>query len=205
MLLFLKTAGLILAAGQSSRMQQQKALLPWKEKTLIEWEIECLNIVGIEKIFVVVGSQYSNIAEKIKDLNVNVIINHDWEKGRSSSILCGIQAILSENKKTPIDNFLIQNVDQPITEKILTDIISFVNTQKNYEVIQPFFENKKRHPIILHIDQASKFLDIQDGNTSLRDIIENLDVKTIEVNSPLLNINLNKMSDYRNAMKQFKS
>lgn len=201
----MKTAGLILAAGQSSRMQQQKALLPWKEKTLIEWEIECLNIVGIEKIFVVVGSQYSNIAEKIKDLNVNVIINHDWEKGRSSSILCGIQAILSENKKTPIDNFLIQNVDQPITEKILTDIISFVNTQKNYEVIQPFFENKKRHPIILHIDQASKFLDIQDGNTSLRDIIENLDVKTIEVNSPLLNINLNKMSDYRNAMKQFKS
>jgi len=199
------TAGLILAAGQSSRMKQQKALLPWKEKTLIEWEIECLNIVGIEKIFVVVGSQYSNIAEKIKDLNVNVIINHDWEKGRSSSILCGIQAILSENKKTPIDNFLIQNVDQPITEKILTDIISFVNTQKNYEVIQPFFENKKRHPIILHIDQASKFLDIQDGNTSLRDIIENLDVKTIEVNSPLLNINLNKMSDYRNAMKQFKS
>ena len=197
----MKTAGLILAAGQSSRMQQQKALLPWKEKTLIEWEIECLNIVGIEKIFVVVGSQYSNIAEKIKDLNVNVIINHDWEKGRSSSILCGIQAILSENKKTPIDNFLIQ----PITEKILTDIISFVNTQKNYEVIQPFFENKKRHPIILHIDQASKFLDIQDGNTSLRDIIENLDVKTIEVNSPLLNINLNKMSDYRNAMKQFKS
>lgn len=201
----MKTAGLILAAGQSSRMKQQKALLPWKEKTLIEWEIECLNIVGIEKIFVVVGSQYANIAEKIKDLNVNVIINHDWEKGRSSSILCGIQAILSENKKTPIDNFLIQNVDQPITEKILTDIISFVNTQKNYEVIQPFFENKKRHPIILHIDQASKFLDIQDGNTSLRDIIENLDVKTIEVNSPLLNINLNKMSDYRNAMKQFKS
>ncbi|MAX10975.1 MAG: hypothetical protein CL710_01250 [Chloroflexi bacterium] len=201
----MKTAGLILAAGQSSRMKQQKALLPWKEKTLIEWEIECLNIVGIEKIFVVVGSQYANIAEKIKDLNVNVIINHDWEKGRSSSILCGIQAILSENKKTPIDNFLIQNVDQPITEKILTDIISFVNTQKNYEVIQPFFENKKRHPIILHIDQASKFLDIQDDNTSLRDIIENLDVKTIEVNSPLLNINLNKMSDYRNAMKQFKS
>ena len=201
----MKTAGLILAAGQSSRMKQQKALLPWKEKTLIEWEIECLNIVGIEKIFVVVGSQYSNIAEKIKDLNVNVIINHDWEKGRSSSILCGIQAILSENKKTPIDNFLIQNVDQPITEKILTDIISFVNTQKNYEVIQPFFENKKRHPIILHIDQASKFLDIQDDNTSIRDIIENLDVKTIEVNSPLLNINLNKMSDYRNAMKQFKS
>ncbi|MFL2634943.1 MAG: NTP transferase domain-containing protein [Dehalococcoidia bacterium] len=199
------TAGLILAAGQSSRMKQQKALLPWKEKTLIEWEIECFNSAGIKKIFVIVGSQYSNIAEKIKDSGVNIIINHDWEKGRSTSILCGIQAILSENKKTPIDNFLIQNVDQPITEKILIDMMNFAHTQKNFEVIQPFFENKNRHPIILHIDQASKFLDIQNDNTSLRDIIKNLDVKTIEVNSPLLNINLNNISDYRNAMKQFKS
>ena len=47
------TAGLILAAGQSSRMKQQKALLPWKEKTLIEWEIECFNSAGIKKIFVI--------------------------------------------------------------------------------------------------------------------------------------------------------
>ncbi len=84
-------------------------------------------------------------------------------------------------------------------------MMNFAHAQKNFEVIQPFFENKIRHPIILHIEQASKFLDIQDDNTSLRDIIKNLDVKTIEVNSPLLNINLNNMSDYRNAMKQFKS
>ena len=32
----MKSAGLILAAGQSSRMMQQKALLPWGDKTLIE-------------------------------------------------------------------------------------------------------------------------------------------------------------------------
>ncbi len=201
----MKTAGLILAAGQSSRMNQQKALLPWGDKTLIEWEIECLKNAGIQDIFVVVGSEYSNILDKIKESNVNAIINHDWAKGRDSSILCGVEAILSKNQKTKIGQLLIQNVDQPLTAKIISKIMDFVDSQKNFEVIQPFFNNKKRHPVVLHIDQLDKLLDIQDYKMGLRGIIENLDVKTIEVNSPLLNINLNYMSDYYNALKEYKN
>jgi molybdenum cofactor cytidylyltransferase len=200
----MKTAGLILAAGQSSRMNQQKALLPWGDKTLIEWEITCLKSVGIQNIFVVVGSKYSNILGKIKELNVNPIINHNWAKGRDSSILCGVEEILSKNHNTKIDQFLIQNVDQPLTIEIISEIMDFVDSQKTFEVIQPSFNNKKRHPIVLHIDQANKLLDIQNYKMGLRDIIEGLDIKTIEVNSALLNINLNYMSDYYNALKEFK-
>jgi len=112
---------------------------------------------------------------------------------------------LSKNQKTKIGQLLIQNVDQPLTAKIISKIMDFVDSQKNFEVIQPFFNNKKRHPVVLHIDQLDKLLDIQDYKMGLRGIIENLDVKTIEVNSPLLNINLNYMSDYYNALKEYKN
>ena len=198
------TVGLILAAGQSARMNQQKALLPWGDKTLIEWEIECLKNAGIQKIFVVVGSEYSNIVNQIKESNVNPVINANWAQGRNSSILCGVKEILSTNKKTKINQILIQNVDQPLTVQIINQIMNFVNAQKNFQIIQPFFNNKKRHPIVVHIDQASKLLDVQNYKMGLRDIIENLDIKTITINAPLLRINLNYISDYHDALKEFK-
>tara|TARA_A100001037_G_scaffold293331_1_gene309832 strand:+ start:341 stop:946 length:606 start_codon:yes stop_codon:yes gene_type:complete len=199
----MKSAGLILAAGQSSRMMQQKALLPWGDKTLIEWNIQCLQSAGIEKIFVVVGSEYLNIVEKIQNLNVHTIINHDWAQGRNSSILSGVKEILSYHQETKIDNFLVQNVDQPLTIKIITEIMDFVKSQKNFEVIQPFFNNKNRHPVIFHINQANKLLNIKNHKSGLRSIIQKLDVKTITIDSQLLNINLNYISDYHQALKEF--
>ncbi len=199
----MKSAGLILAAGQSSRMMQQKALLPWGDKTLIEWNIQCLQSAGIEKIFVVVGSEYLKIEEKIQNLNVHTIINHDWAQGRNSSILSGVKEILSYHQEKKIDNFLVQNVDQPLTIKIITEIMDFVKSQKNFEVIQPFFNNKNRHPVIFHINQANKLLNIKNHKSGLRSIIQELDVKTITIDSRLLNINLNYISDYHQALKEF--
>tara|TARA_Y100001970_G_scaffold269702_1_gene362582 strand:- start:45368 stop:45973 length:606 start_codon:yes stop_codon:yes gene_type:complete len=199
----MKSAGLILAAGQSSRMMQQKALLPWGDKTLIEWNIQCLQSAGIEKIFVVVGSEYLKIVEKIQNLNVHTIINHDWAQGRNSSILSGVKEILSYHQEKKIDNFLVQNVDQPLTIKIITEIMDFVKSQKNFEVIQPFFNNKNRHPVIFHINQANKLLNIKNHKSGLRSIIQELDVKTITIDSRLLNINLNYISDYHQALKKF--
>ena len=97
----------------------------------------------------------------------------------------------------------MQNVDQPLTIKIITEIMDFVKSQKNFEVIQPFFNNKNRHPVIFHINQANKLLNIKNHKSGLRSIIQELDVKTITIDSRLLNINLNYISDYHQALKKF--
>ena len=143
------------------------------------------------------------IVEKIQNLNVHTIINHDWAQGRNSSILSGVKEILSYHQEKKIDNFLVQNVDQPLTIKIITEIMDFVKSQKNFEVIQPFFNNKNRHPVIFHINQANKLLNIKNHKSGLRSIIQELDVKTITIDSRLLNINLNYISDYHQALKEF--
>ena len=64
----MNTAGLILAAGQSSRMHKHKALLPWANSTIIEWEIKCLKSAGISDIFVVLGYNAKNIIKLICNL-----------------------------------------------------------------------------------------------------------------------------------------
>ena len=58
---------ILLAAGISSRMGSIKALLPWENKTLIEWQIEKIQESGIQEIIVVLGSN----AEKIKNKSSN--------------------------------------------------------------------------------------------------------------------------------------
>jgi len=72
---------ILLAAGISSRMGSVKALLPWENKTLIEWQIEKIKESGIEEIIVVLGSNAEEIQNKINNLDISIVLNPDYEKG----------------------------------------------------------------------------------------------------------------------------
>ena len=46
---------ILLAAGESSRMGQLKALLPWRDTSLIEHQLRSLLDAGVEQVVVVIG------------------------------------------------------------------------------------------------------------------------------------------------------
>lgn len=56
-----KTAAILLAAGLSSRMGQLKALLPWKGRTLIQYQIEQMKQAKINEIVIVLGYQAERV------------------------------------------------------------------------------------------------------------------------------------------------
>ena len=68
--------GLILAAGLSSRMGESKPLLEWFGQTLIEYQINLFNSLNIKPL-VVLGFQSETVISKIKNLDVDIVINED--------------------------------------------------------------------------------------------------------------------------------
>lgn len=84
-------AGIVLAAGASTRMGSPKALLPaLSGEPLAAHQARMLALGGCEDVVVVLGSEAGSIAAQLRGLRV--VTNEGWSAGRFSSVLAGIRA-----------------------------------------------------------------------------------------------------------------
>ncbi|MBL8089572.1 MAG: putative selenium-dependent hydroxylase accessory protein YqeC [Anaerolineales bacterium] len=88
---FEKTAGVILAAGDSTRFGSPKQLLDWKGKPFIRHIAETALHADLQPVLVITGSHHADIESCLKDLPVTVIHNPNYKNGQSESIKLGIK------------------------------------------------------------------------------------------------------------------
>jgi CTP:molybdopterin cytidylyltransferase MocA len=87
----MKSSVILLAAGASTRMGQPKALLDFKGKYWIDYQIESLRQIGFKKILVVLGFSNELITSKMKSTNIELIFNPTPEAGQFSSVQVGLK------------------------------------------------------------------------------------------------------------------
>ena len=168
-----KPDGLLIAAGFSSRMGKPKALLlqdglPFAIVILKKMILIC------DKIVVVLGHNADNIKKELQvfinksdelKLRVKFVINENFEKGMLSSLKYGLNAEL--NSKWLLYHF----VDQPgLPEEFYQEFITQI--ENNYDWIQPSYNSKKGHPLLLQSSIFNSILELPD-NSSLKEISMN--------------------------------
>jgi molybdenum cofactor cytidylyltransferase len=171
-------SGILLAAGESSRMQGAfKPLLKWGKRTVIGECIYQMRYSQLAEIFVVLGHREMEIRQTLAGSGVQYVINEDYRRGMLSSVKAGL-ALLSPNE----DAALIALVDQPmITKEIIDTLIdAFVAGGKG--VALPTYQGKRGHPIII----AAKYFDDimlldEDSPEGLRQFIDSRRGDTLEV------------------------
>ena len=167
-----RIGALLLSAGFSSRMHQHKALLDWGETTLVRYQVDTLLNAGVNEIVVVLGANETNIRPEIDDLvNVTVVVNHEYEQGKTTSIVTGACAL----QKIDLDDLLILNVDQPRSSEMIQNIVRFHNRSEKGITI-PRFNAKGGHPIILKSSYLNELKLIQESTLGLKQLIlDNMD------------------------------
>ena len=94
--------GIILAAGESSRMGTHKALLPLNGQAIIEQHARALKAV-CPTVVVVLGSQRDRIQPCIPQW-ARVVVNHDWkESDMKDSLRLALTDISGPVVVTPVD------------------------------------------------------------------------------------------------------
>lgn len=89
----MKPAGIILAAGLSSRMGRDKATLPYRGSTFLNHLVDLL-AQQVEPLVIVLGHNAESIRSTIPPRsNVSVVVNPDFEQGMLSSLQTGIRAL----------------------------------------------------------------------------------------------------------------
>jgi molybdenum cofactor cytidylyltransferase len=86
--------GLVLAAGGSSRLGQPKQLLPFRGTTLLDHTLGTARACAFDQLICVIGGGVVDQIRATVDLSgADVIENHDYGQGCSSSIALALAAV----------------------------------------------------------------------------------------------------------------
>ena len=137
-------AGVILAAGDSTRMGFPKQLAEVKDKPLLELVIEKVNS-HFESSTVVLGFENEIIEEKINFYNSNILINENWEEGIVSSIRT---ALFFYQEQKQIENLVFFLGDQPeVRDEVIIALQN--NEMDNSKILIPQYRYKLGFPVLV--------------------------------------------------------
>ena len=159
---------ILLAAGQSKRLiNQNKLIKNYKRKPLINHVVQSIIKSKIEKLIIVLGFEYLKVKKKVnKNKKIQFVINHNYKKGISSSIKCGLKKISNKNY-----GFIIVQADMPkISKNIFNKLHTEIKTNKK-EIFVPIKNNKIGNPIGFKISMINKLKKIS-GNKGAKFIIK---------------------------------
>ena len=194
-----KLAGILLAAGESTRMGSSKALLPWlSDEPLVSFQTRCLYSAGFDPIIVVLGHDADLIKIDVPQLpGVTIIRNHSYQQGRSTSVISGVKSLPSD-----IDAVTILNVDSPRTPDMLAQL------RKTYEQSAPLlmvlsYQGTPGHPWMFSKQLVAEILLITEEGRGLREVEKRYESEQylVESSSPLALANINTASEYAAVLK----
>jgi molybdenum cofactor cytidylyltransferase len=137
-------AAAILAAGESRRMGEPKALLPYRGSTFLEHLLEVTRHARIGVTRVVLGAHATEICAKVHVDPAIVIMNPDWPKGQLSSIQCAVRSL-------PIgatEGLLLCPVDHPlVSANLIAQLIAAFDSSAKLIAV-PVFRGRRGHPVL---------------------------------------------------------
>ena len=196
------SAGILLAAGASSRMGYPKALIDWGGIPLLNWEINQMKNSGISNIVVVLGNKEALIKESLGFAKKYCVVNPNWKKGRATSVITGIKKLICDDM-TSLESIIIQNVDQPTRPEIICRLLKEL-TKSDSKIVQPSYQGHGGHPLALSSDLIPSLLKLKDENQGIREIMSRFPSLQIPMNNePIVRLDLNTTETIEPAKKMF--
>jgi len=193
----------ILAAGESTRMGTDKALLPWPPatpglpatgQTFLSAAIQALYPFS-EKVIVVVGKNENNLAPVVYANGASLVRNPEPDRGQFSSLQVGLQEVLNEGR----DAAMVTLVDRPPARvaTLQTLCSTFSDAGNDVWAVVPEYNGKHGHPFLLAREMIGAFLNAP-PSANARDIEhQNLrHISYVVVDDPLVTLNVDTPQEY---------
>ena len=196
-------AGVILAAGESSRMGTDKALLPWppqatgqppSKETFLSAAIRSLTL-STDFILVVAGRNEALLAPIAYAHGASLVTNPDPSRGQFSSLQVGLHEVLNRGR----DAAVITLVDRPpvSTATVLLLRDAYESAPQNIWAVVPEFSGKHGHPYLAGRELMEAFLQAP-PTASAREVEHKYQshIQYVSVSDPFVARNINTPEDY---------
>lgn len=160
----LSRCGVILAAGESSRMGRDKALLPWPPHagesavagTFLSAAIE-LFIPYVDVVLVVAGKNERALMPIVYANGASLVVNPDPERGQFSSLQSGLQEVLSRGQDAALITLVDRPPAKPATIEALDEAFDHALREGKWAAV-PEYQGNHGHPILIGREMIEAFL-----------------------------------------------
>jgi len=186
-------AGIILAAGESTRMGSPKPLLKSGDKTFLEIAVETLKD-QVSPLLAVLGHEAEAIQTAHPSLSVTFITNPAYREGQITSLQFGIRHLIDQ--KTSCEGVVVSLIDHPGVSQGLVRQLTRIFKQTEPPIALPVYQGHRGHPVIF---SANLFQEILALNLSqgVNEIIHKYVGKVCELSTTESSIlkNINRPED----------
>lgn len=194
-------AAIVLAAGDSTRMGEPKALLDWHGKALVDHVLETAQAGGCTRSFVVLGRDAEAIKTGAELKNATLLVNENPDTGQISSIKLGMA-----NLDFSTDCAVIWPVDCPLVKP--ADVQALIETYAGWRaslmrIFIATHRGERGHPMLVDIGFRQPFMELKENETARTVIDANpTQVKEVETDNPGVLTDIDTPPEYRAALKQ---
>ena len=173
-------SAVVLAAGMSTRMGQNKLLLNFREKPLIVHAVDTLLASDIDEVIVVLGHEIEKVRDQLErsiglankaasGKPLRLTQNPDYQNGLSTSVRTGVEAVSRQ-----ANGIMIYLADQPLLEPedVNRIVAGFAAAKEvNKSIVVPFFRGERGNPVILDASLRDSILGIV-GDVGCKGVIK---------------------------------
>jgi molybdenum cofactor cytidylyltransferase len=188
--------GVILAAGESSRMGRPKAFLPWRGGTFLSSAIRTLN--AYTDLVIVVGGNNAEQIRPIADAQAGfLVVNENPERGQFSSLQVGLQEVLNRGR----DAAIVTLIDRPPARRetiALLQVEFMSRVGLDTWAVVPEFEGHHGHPFVIGREMITRFLDAP-ASSNAREVehANQQKIAYVAVADPFIAMNIDTPEDYQ--------
>ena len=191
-----RLAAIVLAAGESTRMGQPKALLPWGGVPLVRHQVDLLAAQpAVDQLIVVVGALVDEVQATLDSTPARVVTNPRFREGRATSLAAGARAL--KGRPTSV---LVVSVDQPLAPELLDPLVTAWQAEPD-ALLRPTFAGRSGHPLIVPADVVPELAQVTEATQGLRAVVtrHRHRLRSVPVESELAVLNLNTPADFAAA------
>lgn len=194
-------AGLVLAAGESTRMGGfPKPLLHADGQRFVERILGTLSAAGVEDRVVVVGHEADAVRERADLSGARVVHNGDYESGMLSSVQAGVRAIAGADREA----LLLWPVDFPFPPASVVRELVAVFREERPDVVVPAVDGDRGHPALF---AASTFEGLLSAppDEGARAVVyaEDTDVRELATDDERILVDVDTPEEYWTGVKRY--
>jgi len=161
-----RIAGIVLAAGTSSRMGKNKLALPVNGKPLVRHAVEAALAAALDPVIVVVGHEPAAIRDVLGGLPVHFVQNDAFAEGLSTSLRTGIRTVPPN-----CDGAMILLGDMPdISPELIDRTVAAFDPAQSRAVCVATTQGERGHPVLWGRQFFSGIEQLQ-GDTGARSLM----------------------------------
>ena len=187
-----RVAGVVLAAGQATRMAGSKVVRPVRGRPMVARVVEAALGSRLDDVVVVVGHEAERVVAILRDQPIRIVENRDYANGMSTSVRAGLRAVGPR-----CDGAMFVLADQPFVSSALIDRLleAFASTGKG--IVRPRASGRPANPVLF---SASLFPELvrEEGDRGGREVVlrHQDEVCYVEIDDPMLCLDIDSLDDY---------